>query len=67
MFVLACELENKTENPITVHISMATAVGDVVNTIEPNQALGVFQPYDGSTVKIAIVPHLEVAALKAGE
>ena len=55
MFVLACELQNKTDEPVTVHISMASAEEPVINVIEPNMGLGVFQPFDGSTVKIAIV------------
>jgi hypothetical protein len=55
MFVLACELQNKTDKPVTVHISMESAEEPVVNVIPPNEGLGVFQPYDGSTVKIAII------------
>lgn len=56
MLILACELQNKTDEPVTVHLSMASAEEPVINVIEPNTALGVFQPFDGSTVKIAIVP-----------
>jgi hypothetical protein len=56
MFVLACELENRTDQPITVHLTMRGSPDPVINVIDPNQGLGVFQPVDGSTVKIAIMP-----------
>ena len=56
MFVLACELENKTDKKVTVHLTMRGSPDSVINVIEPNQGLGVFQPVDGSTVKIAIMP-----------
>ena len=56
MFVLACELENKTDHPITVCLTARGSPEPVINVIEPNQGLGVFQPVDGSTVKIAIMP-----------
>jgi hypothetical protein len=56
MFELACELENRTDKPVTVRLTMASAGEPVINVIEPNQGLGVFQPVDGSTVKIAIMP-----------
>lgn len=55
MFILACELENRTDKPITVRLTMRGAKEPVINIIEPNQGLGVFQPVDGSTVKIAII------------
>lgn len=56
MMILACELENKTDKPVTVYLTMRGAPEPVINVIEPNQGLGVFQPVDGSTVKIAIMP-----------
>ena len=56
MFILACELENRTDKPVTVRLTMRSAAEPVINVIEPNQSLGVFQPVDGSTVKIAIMP-----------
>ena len=55
MFELACELENRTDKPVTVHLTMRGSPEPVINVIEPNQGLGVFQPVDGSTVKIAII------------
>jgi hypothetical protein len=59
MFILACELENRTDKPVMVRLMMRGAEEPVINVIEPNQGLGVFQPVDGSTVKIAIVPNEE--------
>jgi hypothetical protein len=59
MMILACELENKTDKPVTVHLSMRSALEPVINVIEPHQGLGVFQPADGSTVKITIMPTKE--------
>ena len=55
MFILACELENRTDKPVTVRLTMRSAEEPVINVIEPNQGLGVFQPVDGSTVKIVII------------
>ena len=56
MFELACELENRTDKQITVYLTMRGSPEPVINVIEPNQGLGVFQPVDGSTVKITIMP-----------
>lgn len=56
MFELACELENRTDKPVTVHLTMVYTSEPVINVIEPTHCLGVFQPVDGSTVKIAIMP-----------
>ena len=56
MFILACELENRTDKPVTVRLTMRGAEEPVINVIEPNQGLGVFQPVDGTTVKITIMP-----------
>lgn len=56
MFEIACELENKTNTEITVHLSIPQSAEPSVIVLKPKELVGVFAGPDGSTVKITIMP-----------
>ena len=54
MFEVACELENKTDAEVTVHLSIPQAAEPSVIVLKPEELVSVFAGPDGFTPKITI-------------
>jgi len=54
MFEVACELENKTDAEVTVHLSIPQAAKPSVIVLKPKELVSVFVGPDGSAPKITI-------------
>ena len=53
-FKVACELENKTNAEVTVHLSIPQAAEPSVIVLKPKELVSVFAGPDGSAPKITI-------------
>lgn len=55
MFNIACQLENKTDKEVTLHLLIPQGVEPNVVVLEPEQFVFVFAGPDGSPPKITII------------
>lgn len=55
MFKVACEIENKTDEQVTLHLTIPEASEPSVNLVGPNEHVFVFASPSGEPVKITIV------------